>query len=426
MKSINLSYNNKKDKSLDKGLNSIFIKNQKKFGELVSKAIQQDSKNICLWLSSPISRITMESKLYYNYCVAIFLKKKIKNYPFLDNIIVDTPELIKILNIILKKEKIRMILNNNESVVLKQIKNILIFFKSFLKKIYQLFVCKITKKKNKILGKKIILIDTFAIPGYYSKDRYFNGLLENLNKYDKKNLYFTPTIAYTSYKNYYKAYSELRNSKSQFILKEDFLKFTDIIYAFFNCFKLKFFNFKSLVQENIDFSSLFNSDLKNSDSDDMIIEGFLNYKFVQRLKEKKIDIKLVIDWWENQPIDKGLSKGIQTFYPQTKLVGYLGYCPRQFELQLSPIKIESDFKYVPKTISVIGKKIKKKIIKFNNKQKVITAPAFRYSYLWSIKKINSNKKINILFALPVTEYDSYTIINMIPVSLINKKKLIFS
>ena len=47
-----------------------------------------------------------------------------------------------------------MILNNNESVVLKQIKNILIFFKSFLKKIYQLFVCKITKKKNIILGKK--------------------------------------------------------------------------------------------------------------------------------------------------------------------------------------------------------------------------------------------------------------------------------
>ena len=82
MKSINLSYNNKKDKSLDKGLNSIFIKNQKKFGELVSKAIQQDSKNICLWLSSPISRITMESKLYYNYCVAIFLKKKNKKLSF--------------------------------------------------------------------------------------------------------------------------------------------------------------------------------------------------------------------------------------------------------------------------------------------------------------------------------------------------------
>ena len=75
MKSINLSYNNKKDERLDKDLNSIFIKNQKKFGMLVSKAIQQETKNICLWLSSPISRITMESKLYYNYCVAIFIIK---------------------------------------------------------------------------------------------------------------------------------------------------------------------------------------------------------------------------------------------------------------------------------------------------------------------------------------------------------------
>ena len=267
------------------------------------------------------------------------------------------------------------------------------------------------------------MIDTFALPGYYSKDRYFNGLLRNLNENDKKNLYFSPTIAYTSYKDYYKVYSELKNSKSQFILKEDLLKFSDVIYAFFNCYKLKLFNFKSLIQENIDFSSLFNSDLKNADNDEMIIEGILNYKFVQRLKEKKVDIKLVIDWWENQPMDKGLSKGIQTFYPRTKLVGYLGYCPRQLELQLSPIKIESDFKYVPNTIAVIGKKIRKKIIKFNSKQKVITAPAFRYSYLWNIKKKNNNKKINILFALPVTEYDSYTIIKMIPISLIKEKKI---
>ena len=83
MKSLNLSYNKIKDKKLDKALNDVFFKYQKKFVMLVSKAIQQETKNICLWLSSPVSRITMESKLYYNYCIAIFLKKKIKRKKYL-------------------------------------------------------------------------------------------------------------------------------------------------------------------------------------------------------------------------------------------------------------------------------------------------------------------------------------------------------
>ena len=121
-------------------------------------------------------------------------------------------------------------------------------------------------------------------------------------------------------------------------------------------------------------------------------------------------------------MDKGLNKAVQTYYPNTKIIGYLGYFPREFELQLSPFRLESKLKYTPKTIAVIGNKIKKKINMFNKQQKVITSPAFRYSYLWNKKKKNKRKnKINIFVALPVGVEDSINIIKAISNVLFIKK-----
>ena len=426
MKSINLSYYSKKDKKTNKLLNKIFVKNQKDFNLLITKAINQKKNNLTLLLSNPISRNPLLSKLYYNFCVAIFIKQNIYKYPEIKKIIFDSSALAKLLKPFLKSKKINI-------KVEEKLKNKFLFFgfikmffnliKILIKKIYQLFVCKTTNinKKKKIYN-KIILIDTFVLPGYYTKDRYFNGLQDSLNRYEKGKVFYSPVIAYTSIKDYYKVYKKLRRSKLNFILKEDFLKFNDIFSSVGEIFFSKFSKFKNISFKKLNFSNLLNFEIINGIGDDMTLEGVLNYKFVKRLKERKVSINTVIDWWENQAIDKGLSKGIQTFYPRTNLLGYLGYYPRQFELQLSPLKIEYDLKYTPSKIAVTGNKIKNKINIFAKKIKVITAPAFRFSYLWGLKKKN-NKKINILVALPVIEQDINRILNLIPLSTLNKKNI---
>ena len=70
----------------------------------------------------------------------------------------------------------------------------------------------------------------------------------------------------------------------------------------------------------------------------------------------------MIDWWENQATDKGLNKGINTFYEKTKIVGYLGYAPRDMELQLFATETELRNNLVPKKMTVIGKGLVNKLI----------------------------------------------------------------
>ena len=51
-------------------------------------------------------------------------------------------------------------------------------------RIFRLGVARITKNNDLELSSPLILIDIFAFPGYYSKDRYYNGLWDKLNNDD--------------------------------------------------------------------------------------------------------------------------------------------------------------------------------------------------------------------------------------------------
>ena len=75
MNIVDLSYTSKKSKKLDKELNLIFKNYQKIFTNLVNKAGAQTKDNLDIWLSLPLSRNTLISHLYYNFCLAIFVKK---------------------------------------------------------------------------------------------------------------------------------------------------------------------------------------------------------------------------------------------------------------------------------------------------------------------------------------------------------------
>ena len=74
-----------------------------------------------------------------------------------------------------------------------------------------------------------------------------------------------------------------------------------------------------------------------------------------RLKKMNVKIKMIIDWWENQPLDKGLHLGINKFYENTSVLAYQGF-PTNLAVQYYPKKYEQAYKVVPDTISVTGKR----------------------------------------------------------------------
>ena len=53
--------------------------------------------------------------------------------------------------------------------------------------------------------------------------------------------------------------------------------------------------------------------------------GLLYYRFSRRFSEKGIKVRLLIDWYENQVIDRGLIKGFHDFFKNVPVYGYQGY-----------------------------------------------------------------------------------------------------
>ena len=188
-------------------------------------------------------------------------------------------------------------------------------------------------------------------------------------------IYFVPTITYTPLRNKYNIignilsiYKDLRNSRKQFLIKEDYLNVKDIIYSVFFPFRIRKFRFNNLIENEIDYSFIFYEDLYNVNNYSLSIEGILNYQFIKKLSIKNIKIKTFINWWENQPVDRGYNFGINKFFPNINSVGYLGYIPREFELHICPTINEQKNGLLPKSIYVTGKSVISLVKVFNKLQ----------------------------------------------------------
>ena len=222
-----------------------------------------------------------------------------------------------------------------------------------------------------------------------------------------------PTLAYTSITELFNVYRQLRQSENNYILREDYITYFDIIYSILYIFRIRLIKVNDFNFSNINFSLIIKSELTKIKGDNIAIEGWINYFFFKRAKNKELNILKLIDWWENQSTDKGMNLGFKKYYPYSKSLGYLGYAPRFLELQLMPSEYECRYNLIPDEISVHGKSLIDSISQLNKNLKVIVAPAFRYNYLWNINKKFNHKITNILVALPVLIDESIEIIKLL-------------
>jgi hypothetical protein len=414
MHTLDLSSNSKFDKEISELFTKICYNNCIDFNSLIKKLIDNNNTYIDLLVCNPTSRNTHNSNLYMDYCKVQLVKEIIIGKKVINEIIVDSKALKNVLiqlpglsntKFIIEKGTIRTIVQN-------YLINIALPFTAFLTRVFQLVLFKMffsAKLKNS--NSPITLIDTFALPGYYSKDRYYNGLWESLNNEEKKDIYFIPTIVMTKWNKIYSAYNDLLKAERQFLFKESFLKYSDLLFAVTHHLRVQFIKINGLEFNGIDYLPLVKEDLRHRAGYGLAIGGLINYRFVKRLKEKKININRVIDWWESQALDKGLHKGLNDYYPDVPVVGYLGYVPRNMDLQLYPTEYEQENGVVPKEIAAIGKGFINGLKVFNPNQKVGYAPAFRFQHLWNGGPCAPAKdNYTILIALPFTFNDSIYLI----------------
>lgn len=198
-------------------------------------------------------------------------------------------------------------------------------------------------RKNIILNDAVV-IDTFLHDSSLSPqgvfhDRYYPHLHEYLRSKGKPVL--VHPVLYGFGFSYFSIYHRMRKSQTDFIIQEDFLKLSDYLYALSFPFRSVFKTVSPGILCGFDLSDIVKEELKYLMSISSF-EACLIYRLFLRLARKGFKHGLIIDWYENQPIDKALILAVRQAVPGVKIAGaqlfihstnWLNYYPSQSEVE---------------------------------------------------------------------------------------------
>jgi len=418
-KVLDLRFKGQIDPKLNPLFNKIANDVRSGFIDLVTKISEPNRDCIDWWVEGPASRNTLISPFFHYYCAFHLVDELFRKNYDISEIIVESLALEKIL-----KQYFRV---NGKSIQIKyKGKRLKSHFKQFIipfvkiplelfRHIYQCLCAKKTKHLQRpIPDKNLTLIDVFVFPGYISKDRYYNGLWDNLNSKERETTFFVPALVNIPRSKILSAYEELRAADKNFMIKEDYLTMWDLLFAIFHYFRLFKIKRSQAIVLGIDISSLVSEELRSMRGYTGAVEALLNYCFVKRIKQRKINVRLIVNWFENQVVDKGWNAGFRKFYPESQIAGYRGFGNIPLWLNLYPSKIENDSMVIPTKIAVMGKGLVESTKEFFPELDVIRSPAFRFNHLFdeTLHKSDSNKYI-IFVALSIMIKESIYILKTV-------------
>ena len=390
------------------------------FNSLVGRISEVQSKNLDWWVEKPSTRNTLQSPLFYRFCCLYLVNDLIQSGTSIEKVIVDSTALARIINDLKKEEGLNFKIEGPASELPNSHyylwKSIDPFLEAWKRKRAQFRAARKTKHLSSNQPKNsLILIDQFIFPGFITKERYYNGLWDALTLEQREKTFFVPTLVMMKEEEFEPAYRELRTSERNFLIKEDYLTFSALLFSLFHIFRVWFIKPPPQEVMGIDFSPLIREELLSGGGYESALEGLLNYRFAKRLKERSFDLSLVIDWWEGQPLDKGWNLGFHTYFPNTPRKGYLGYAPRTMELQLRPSESEIQYGAAPETISTIGEQFSSDMESTKPPFQTETAPAFRFGHLWENGSSNERDSgiFKILLALSIMVDESIRILEQV-------------
>jgi hypothetical protein len=386
--------------------NHIALDIRKSFTDLIESISRQNPKSIDWWVSSPASRNTFASPLFSYCCFLVLLQELIRANEPINEIITDSKAFKKIIKnyladhglsnrVILARMSIKRSLK-------ELVRPIYIMFGLPLNYLLLFFISRQMWSFHKLsLLHPLTLIDTFVMPGYIEKDRYYPGILDAISEGEKQHVWFVPHLYGFRPWQFLQVLRQLSKSKRNFILKDCFLKFKDYWCLWSYMFRVRKLQIKPNPFCGVDISCLVREELMGFRSIGSSYVPLLNYRFAKRLKEVGVKLRLIIDWFENQNINKGWNAGFRNFFPDVKTIGYQGFVPTKHFLCLYPAEEERKSNVLPHTVYVIGRGMVQTAKEFCSSLDVKVAPAFRFQHVWFKKEYFPEPNIfTILVALP--------------------------
>ena len=164
-------------------------------------------------------------------------------------------------------------------------------------------------KKKKISHKsKITLVDTFIT----TNSDLNTGFYPSLKQKRKMKFLFVPTI-FQSFNLLKLVQNIKKQSNENYIFKEHYLSFNNLLFAF-SFIKEKKFVSNKYYFKNFNLSKIVNEEILSYQNYNSIVVGILNYKFFENISSSNIKVHKSVNWFENQEIDRGWNLGFRTFF----------------------------------------------------------------------------------------------------------------
>jgi len=405
---LDLRFNGRINEKFIRRFNHIAYDIRYEFQELIKDISVGHENNIDWWVSGPVSRNTYSSPLFHYCCCLVLLKDVFDSKYRITKILADSSAFSKIVDVYLLK--------NNSSAL-----NILFSVKQFkvkeflkiayygitepLKYFFINILCKLLFRPPKIReNQNIILIDTFILPKFMEADRYYPGLMEKIPDNQRNNIFFVPTWYGIKLKEMVRILKHMSQGKRKYLLKEHLLKTRDYLYAWGYIFRALCLSRQtsSAFFQGINVSALIKDELTHLKGFSTSFQALLNYRFTKRLKEKGIAVRMAVNWFENQEIDKGWNAGFRRHMPETHCIGYQGCIVTPHYLCMYPTSLEKRYGILPHKVCVMGKSLKETVKTFCQDIEVTTSPAFRFQHLWKDRTYQSHSDyFTILISLHI-------------------------
>ncbi|MCZ7401435.1 MAG: hypothetical protein O8C61_04365 [Candidatus Methanoperedens sp.] len=282
------------------------------------------------------------------------------------------------------------------------------FMNNMLLRLCASYITGMMNQGRKINTIQPVIVDTYVHNNSFSengsfKDRYFPYLHEFLSKKGLCVLVH-PVLSGFGY-NYFSIYLKMRKCKTHFILRENFLRFSDYI-------SVMVFPFKTLKQK-IKAEQFLGFDLDNILKEELKVklttsgmEAMLIYHLFLRLGQSGLQPGLIINWYENQAIDKGLIAGVRKAFPHSEIIGAQMFIHSPNFISLFPSQSEADAGLVPNILLETSQYQCQVARAFTRTIPCYPAAALRYSHVFK-EKIDDFKqepdKILILLSFNIAE-----------------------
>jgi len=379
----------------------------KDYTEYIGNIALENSVSELDWLIGMTNRDPYHNQLFDDFCKLKILDYCLTNEISFDTIVVDNNGMCKAVEDICKGYNIKCNVEINKgkkrNVLFRVLYN---FTMSCYVALISFIIPRVLPKNNFHPNGPVMYVDTFIRAANFDQegvftDNYYDGMIDKLSHQSSIEVCYVPVLYGIKTPADLKWIIEKsRRSDFKFLLMEESLKLYDYLYALFMSFYLPL-KIKSIPSyHGIDVSYLVNHELRKDLFSLSLFRSILIYRFIRRLKNSGVELKQVIDWNENQLVDRALNLAIRKYYSGIPIVGYQGYVVSEYYVSHSPADYEVMAGTIPDCIGVISPKLIDRKKRFYSKQKVILAPAFRMKNLLKYEGYKKGGDSIILLALP--------------------------